>query len=165
MAPALGLFLNRVLERFRHFWFWANIAAYDSWQITQGSSVAKVFISHRSADLDLAKKLSAELRTRGNDVWLDDERLLPGDSIVHQVEAGLLDSGYVILCLSAEGPSEWTDREWMSTLARRLSGVDVKLLPVLLSGGSLPPILADIKCADLTGDWDQGISLLCSAFR
>jgi hypothetical protein len=125
----------------------------------------KVFVSHRSSDLHLARKLAAELRTCGNDVWLDEERLLSGDSIVREVNAGLSGSQYVILCLSGDGPSEWTDREWMSALARQLNGMGVKLLPVLLSGGSPPAILADIKYVDLTNDWDHGVSLLCLAIR
>jgi hypothetical protein len=122
-----------------------------------------VFISHRSADLDLARKLSAELKARGNEVWLDDERIRPGDSIVAEVQAGLIDARYLVLCLSSDGPSEWTDREWMPTLMRRLSGVDVKLLPVFLSGGALPAILADIQYVDLARDWNRGIDQLCSA--
>ena len=130
-----------------------------------GSAVPKIFISHRSADLDLARKLSGELEAYGHDVWLDDERILVGDSIVQEVEAGLLGSNYVIMCLSVHGPSEWTDREWMSTLSRRLSGTDVKLLPVVLSGGAVPSLLADIKYVDLTKDWDHGISLLCLAIK
>ena len=127
--------------------------------------MSKIFISHRSADLNLAKKLSTELKARGHDVWLDDEKIFAGDSIVGQVEMGLADAEYVIMCLSSDGVSEWTDREWMSTLARRLSGTDVKLLPVFLSGGTLPAILADIKYVDLTCDWDQGISNLCLAIK
>jgi hypothetical protein len=51
----------------------------------------------------------------------------------------------------------------MSTLARRLNGTDIKLLPVFLNGGSLPAILADIRYVDLTTDWNLGIDLLCSA--
>ncbi len=127
--------------------------------------MAKVFLSHRSADSDLAKKLSAELKVRGHDVWLDNEKILVGDSIVEQVETALVGSDYVILCLSSDGHSEWTDREWMSTLARRLSGMHIKLLPLFLSGGTLPAILADIRYVDLRRDWDQGISLLCQAIK
>jgi hypothetical protein len=127
--------------------------------------VSKVFISHRTADLDLARKLSSELKARGHDVWLDDEQIFTGDSIVAQVQAGLAGSGYVVLCLSSSGPSEWMDREWMSTLARRLSGIDVKLLPVFLSGGALPAILADIKCGDLASDWGCGVDDLSRAIK
>ena len=120
----------------------------------------KVFISHRTADLDLAKKLASELQVRGHDVWLDDQQIHVGDSIVAQVEVGLAAAQYVVLCLSSDGSSDWMDREWMSTLARRLSGIDVKLLPVLLSGGSLPAVLADIKYVDLTSDWAHGVDAL-----
>ncbi|MGV9246241.1 toll/interleukin-1 receptor domain-containing protein [Streptomyces sp. NPDC003710] len=123
----------------------------------------KVFISYRTADRHLALKLHAELEARGHDPWLDDKMIPPGDSIVQSVDRGLKDARYVILCLSAGGSSEWTDREWMSTLARQLSGLDVKLLPVLLSGGALPSILADIRYVDLTRDWHQGVESLCQA--
>ena len=128
-------------------------------------SVSKVFISHRTADLDLARKLSSELKARGHDVWLDDEEILVGDSIVAQVEVGLVGSGYVVLCLSSDGPSEWTDREWMSTLARRLSGMNVKLLPIFLSGGTLPAILADYRYVDLTSNWDYGVDVLSRSIK
>jgi hypothetical protein len=45
-------------------------------------------------------------------------------------------------------------------LTRQLQGQNVKLLPVRLSGGTIPPILADIKFADLVSDWDGGIKNL-----
>lgn len=125
----------------------------------------KVFISHRSTDLALAKKLSAGLKACGNDVWLDDEEILAGDSIVEQVQTGLAGSNYVVLCLSGDGPSKWTDREWMSTLGRQLNGMNIKLLPVFLSGGTLPAILADIAYVDLTRDWSHGIKRLCRAIK
>jgi TIR domain-containing protein len=127
--------------------------------------VPYVFISHRSADLDLARKLSAELAQCGNDVWLDDEKILPGDSIVGKIEDGLIKPGYFLLCLSGHGPSLWTDREWMSALARQLAGADVRLVPVFLTGGKIPAILADIKAVDLTKDWADGVDLLCKAIR
>ena len=51
----------------------------------------------------------------------------------------------------------------MSTLARQLSGCSVKILPVLLSGGAAPAILADIQYADLVTDWDRGVGALLRA--
>jgi hypothetical protein len=56
-------------------------------------------------------------------------------------------------------------REWMSALARQLGGAGVIVLPVRLTGGSPPAILADIKYADLTADWDGGVHALCAAIR
>ena len=59
----------------------------------------------------------------------------------------------------------WMSREWMSALARQLDGHAVKLLPVRLSGGEPPAILADIKYADLVKDWDGGVRALLRAIR
>jgi hypothetical protein len=53
----------------------------------------------------------------------------------------------------------------MSTLARQLNGMDVKILPVRLTGGDPPAILADRKYADLVEDWSKGVSLLLDAMK
>jgi hypothetical protein len=53
----------------------------------------------------------------------------------------------------------------MSTLARQLDGQPVKILPVHLTGGSVPEILADLKYADLVADWDDGVRRLLAAIR
>ena len=53
----------------------------------------------------------------------------------------------------------------MSSLARQLNGYGIKILPVRLSGGEPPPILADIKFADLTKNWQVGIDELLRAMR
>ena len=54
-------------------------------------------------------------------------------------------------------------REWMATLAHQLNGYEVKVLPVRLSGGKPPAIVADIKYADLVKDWDNGVIELLKA--
>ena len=56
-------------------------------------------------------------------------------------------------------------REWMSALARQLNGHGIKLLPVLLTGGEPPAILADVKYADLVKNWSRGIAELLRATR
>lgn len=127
--------------------------------------MANVFISHRGADSDHAEKLAECVRTAGHDVWLDVWKLDIGDSIVGKINDGLRGATYLILCLSKHGLSDWLDREWASTLNRQLASADVKILPVKLTGGEAPAILADIKYADLVADWDQGIALLLRAIN
>jgi hypothetical protein len=124
-----------------------------------------VFVSHRVADEDAAERLAAELRDRGHEVWLDTWKIGLGDSIVEKMNDGLADSTYLVLCYSCAGTSPWMSREWMSALARQLSGADIRLLPVRLSGGSPPAILADIKYADLTVDWAGGVEAVCALLR
>ncbi|HZH76021.1 MAG TPA: hypothetical protein VEY88_08310 [Archangium sp.] len=53
----------------------------------------------------------------------------------------------------------------MSTLMRQLSGHGVKLLPVVLTGGLPPAILADIKPADFVKDWSRALRDLLRALR
>ena len=128
--------------------------------------MANVFISHRGSDAQEAERLADEIRNAGHQVWLDKWNISLGDSIVERMNEGLEGATYVVVCYSSSGvTSPWMSREWMSALARQLSGHGVKLLPVLLTGGDPPAILADLKYADLVSDWSRGISELLQAMR
>ena len=79
---------------------------------------------------------------------------------------GLEGAAYVVVCYSSSGSSSaWMGREWMSSLSRQLNGKGVKLLPVNLTGGEPPPLLDDLKWADLVVDRAKGLSLLLKAMR
>lgn len=128
--------------------------------------MANVFISHRGFDKVEAERLAEEIRRCGHDVWLDEWQLEIGQSLVGEINKGLLTATYLVLCFSDAGvTSPWMSREWMSGLARQLNGDGIKLLPARLTGGSPPPILADLKYADLVTDWATGIKELCSAIK
>lgn len=122
-----------------------------------------VFICHRKADVILAERLATGISATRHRVWFDDWEIGVGDSVVAEIDKGLTGSNYLVLCYSASGPSDWTDREWHSTLHRQLSGHSVKILPARLSGGAPPAILADMKFADLVADWNQGVNDLLRA--
>ena len=128
--------------------------------------MAEVFISHRGADKVLASKLADELRGRGHTVWLDVWKINVGDSIVGKIDEGLSTASHLVVCYSSEtSAAPWMDQEWMSALARQLSGASVRLLPARLTGGNPPAILADIQYADLVKDWQSGIEALDHALR
>jgi len=57
----------------------------------------------------------------------------------------------------------WMSREWMAALAMQLNGHSIRLLPVRLTGGQPPALLADIRYADLVTDWDTGLAELLRA--
>jgi hypothetical protein len=128
--------------------------------------MASVFISHRGADSAEAERLAHELRGLGHDVWVDVWKIRLGDSIIERIDEGLNGSAYVIVCFSKGGmAAPWMSREWMSALARQLSGFAVRLLPVRLTGGEPPAILADLKYADLVTDWAAGVAAVDAAMR
>lgn len=112
-----------------------------------------------------AERLAADIRRAGHVVWLAEWELQVGDSIVGGMNEGLRKAEYLVLCCSAAGDSNWTRREWMSALGRQLEGEGIRLLPVLFAGARLPPLLADIKFADLAHDWAAGAAQLLRAIR
>ncbi len=128
--------------------------------------MANVFISHRGSDAQLAEQLALEIRHAEHEVWLDAWNIELGDSIVERINEGLEGATYVVVCYSSSGIiAPWMSREWMSALARQLDGYGVKLLPIRLTGGEPPAILADVKYADLVKNWSQGVSQLLHAIR
>lgn len=128
--------------------------------------MANVFVSHRKSDDSEAERLAMEIRNARHQVWLDDWEIGLGDSIVERMNEGLEGAAYVVLCYSSSGvTSPWMSREWMAALARQLNGHGVRLLPVLLTGGDPPAILADLKYANLVKDWDRGVAELLRAIR
>ena len=127
---------------------------------------ATVFISHRSADSREAERLATDLKARGYTVWLDLWEIGIGDSITQKMNEGLKGSVFLVLCLSAQDVlSPWMSREWLSGLARQLNGENVKLLPVRLTGGSPPAILADIKFADAVKDYASALAELVAVIE
>jgi hypothetical protein len=128
--------------------------------------MANVFVSHRTADLELAERLAISLRGAGHEVWLDEWKINVGDSIVEKIDQGLQGATYVIVCYSSAGVmSPWMSREWMASLSRQLNGRGVKLLPARLSGGEAPAILDDIRYADFVKDWSKGLADLLRSIR
>lgn len=113
----------------------------------------------------MVEQLAAILKQAGHAVWFDEWEIGVGDSIVAEIEKGLAGMAYLVLCYSSAGASDWTDREWHSTLNRQLSGHSVKVLPVRLSGGTPPAILSDIKYADLVDNWETGSLALLKAIK
>ncbi|MCP3169064.1 toll/interleukin-1 receptor domain-containing protein [Myxococcus qinghaiensis] len=128
--------------------------------------MANVFISHRSSDTAEAERLAQAVQAAGHKVWFDDWELNIGDSIVGRMNEGLEGAAYLVLCYSSSGvDSPWMSREWLSALARQMSGPGVKVLPVVLTGGKPPAILADIKYADLVKNWTHGVAELLRAIK
>jgi TIR domain len=120
-----------------------------------------VFISHRTEDLAQAEALASALSEDGHKVWLDALNIAIGDSIVDAIDKGLDDATDLLMCCSGAGhDSPWMSREWMAALARQLGGHGLRILPVVLPGGALPAILADIKYADLRSDYATGLEAL-----
>jgi TIR domain len=108
-----------------------------------------IFLSHNSGDKDFVRRLAAQLRLVGADVWLDEWIIKPGDRIPSAVGAALAAVDTVVIVWSAKAAnSRWVDAELESALARELSDGSVRIVPVKLDHTALPALLQPIAWID-----------------
>lgn len=90
-----------------------------------------VFVSHASEDLEsVARPLAMLLTASGLSVWLDENELLPGDSLGAKINQGLAESRFGVVVLSrAFFAKEWTQRE-LNGLAALESPERKVILPI-----------------------------------
>ena len=67
-------------------------------------TTSKVFISysHQDADKEWRRDFVDALEQQGVDVWLDEQRIRPGDSISDAIESGLRGSDTIIYLINPE---------------------------------------------------------------
>jgi hypothetical protein len=123
-----------------------------------------VFLSHSSKDKPIIRKLATDLTAAGVAVWLDEQKIRVGDSITESIAQGLADSDFFLIALSENSTSsDWVKRELNSALMDAISKRNVKVLPVLLAPTDIPTIIRDMKYADFTKSYKQGLSDLLAA--
>ena len=110
-----------------------------------------VFISHASADTDSVIAMARSLRQAGVDVWLDVERLTPGDPWMSKLEWALREAQSLILYVGPSGVRNWVDLELRVALDRSARESEFRLVPVLGPGAQpdeLPLFLKQYQWLD-----------------
>jgi hypothetical protein len=116
----------------------------------------RVFLSYSHANQATAEKLSETLRAHGVRVWLDSERMKPGDEIRPMIERAISDTDTFLALLSGR-PSPNLSIELGLARAKGL-----RVIPVLLEGAQIPSDLKDLRYIDLR-DFAHGLSELVEA--
>ena len=117
-----------------------------------------VFLSHAGEDTTAAKELAHQLRRRGIDVWLDVERLRPGDEWMKVIESGLERARAMIVYVGRSGVERWVDREVRVALDRGAKDPAFRMIPILGPGAvpeALPVFLKQYQWIDVRGGLDQ----------
>ena len=105
-----------------------------------------VFISHNKVDKETALFLAVALEEQGANVWFDDWQLLPGDSIIGGIEAGLSNADVFILVWSSNASiSKWVGTEVRAYLRRRVDDESLRIVPVMIDATPLPTLVADYR--------------------
>ncbi len=134
---------------------------------TRGSRKPLVFLSHTHSDKERVRPFAAAIKAHGLEVWIDEERISAGDSLLETVSHGLSSAECLAFFMSRDSvQSRWVRQELSIVMAERLSarGKGPIVIPVLLDDVEIPPVLRDVKYIDLrSGDLDQAANELSIA--
>ncbi len=134
-----------------------------------------VFISYVRDNSDQVDKLADELRRHGVNVWLDREKIMPGERWQDAIRQAIGEGDYFIACFSAEYVAR--RRTYMNTeiglaidMLQEMPTDQVWFIPVLLSECKVPnrtigggQTLRDLQWEPIHKDWERGISRILKA--
>jgi hypothetical protein len=104
----------------------------------------RAFLSHSSADKQLAILIYRALRDQAVDVWFDRLELRAGDSLLTKIAEGIGNAEYLLVLVTENSKvSSWVQKELSIALTQEINGTGPKVIPLLLQGCKIPTILAD----------------------
>jgi len=106
-------------------------------------------MSYSHKDKSFAKRLASDLRDHGHDVWIDETKLLIGDSLFEKIGDAINNMDFVVAIISlASIKSRWVQKELEIALNREIGERRVVVLPILVDDVILPPFLKGKVYAD-----------------
>lgn len=103
-----------------------------------------IFLSHNSADKELVRALAMLLTGEGINVFFDEWDIRLGDPLMGTIERGLHDADvFIIVWSDAASRSNWVDVELQTFFRRRIDNHDLRVIPLILDGTPLPPLLSN----------------------
>lgn len=118
---------------------------YTNTTYLQGSGESKVFVSHSSADKDIAQIIAADLKLANINVWFDKWDLKLGHSIPQEICNGLEEADALLIILSKDYiQSAFCRDEWQSYYMR-YNSTGRPILVVIVDESEVPILLASRK--------------------
>lgn len=112
-----------------------------------------IFLIHAHADRATVHKLYQRLLREGLNVWLDAERLQPGQDWRHEIRTALLKCDVVLVCLSRHfGPGSGYRHEELKLALEKaafLPADEVSIIPLRLEECELPEAIRHLHRVDL----------------
>lgn len=130
-----------------------------------------VFISYSSDDRGKVEKLVKNLkREKKIEVWIDTEKILPGDDIVEKMKEGIRKADKFLICLSpsfnSRPPTSWVKKELKMAILRESQDSKGIIIPVRIKkGGEIPEEIGTRAYADLSTRkrWKKNLPRLVQA--
>jgi hypothetical protein len=131
--------------------------------------MAKIFISYAREDYEIAKRLYDYLKSHGQEPWLDQENLIPGQKWEGAIQSAIRESHFFIALLSPNsiekrGYVQKELREGLDMLDK-IPDSQIFLIPVRI--GDCEPKherLRELQWVDLLPDWEGGLRRLNKVF-
>ena len=124
------------------------------------STVGHVFISYSRRDEAVMRRIATFLRDQGINVWVDNEKLVPGTPIWEvEIEKAIVNAGAVVVLLSPDSKnSPWVRRE-----IGFAEDNEIRILPILVTGNernAIPIRLTNHQRIDIRQNEELGLSSL-----
>jgi hypothetical protein len=117
------------------------------------SKQIQIFLLHARQDEKPVRRLYRRLLREGADVWLDQEKLLPGQDWAFEIRKAIHRSDVALVCLSKQfnqhGGFRHEELRLALEKAASLSDGTIFLIPVRLEPCELPETLCRWQCLDL----------------
>lgn len=119
-----------------------------------------VFISYSTKDRNFAVKLAVDLSNSGHSPWLDEFKIMVGQSIPQEISNGLQGCDFVFVLLSQNSiKSHWVEREWQTKYWNEVETGKIKVIPILIEKCEIPELLKTKKYADFTeNNYSKGLT-------
>ena len=125
-----------------------------------------VFISHSSSDRIMATRIAEDLRSADIYVWLGEDNIAVGDSIIKAIQKGLHESEFVAVLLTPDSVnSGWVQNEWECIIDQEAKEDRVIILPLKIKNCDIPLFLKAKKCADFSIDYQTGLKDLINSIK
>jgi hypothetical protein len=103
-----------------------------------------VFISYAHEDKALARAFADGLEAAGLRVWIDDNELLAGDSIIEQIAKAVADIDFFCALVSnASQESKWCQQELSLAMTHGLGREGAKVIPLRVGEVTMPASIID----------------------
>lgn len=120
-----------------------------------------VFISYSQRDRSAAERIATRIKADGHDVWLDSQRVRPGDNVRTKIDEGLQNADAIVALISENAfRSEWVQFEFTQIALQQIYTQRQIVIPVKLDDSAVPSYLADRLYIDMSQDFDAGLDAL-----
>lgn len=119
----------------------------------------KTFFSYSRNDSEFVLKLATDLRTAGNDIWLDQLDIVAGKRWDAEIEKALEGAETMMVVLS---PTSVASNNVMDEVSYALEE-GKRVIPILISDCEIPFRIKRLQRVDFRGDYEQALKKLVNA--